>query len=440
MTSPDRTTAPAIHPLPVMPLPQAVRTPLAGGIEAVSIADDSQPVSRISIVWPVGQADVPDCNALALMMPMLSEGTLSMSGADIADILEFNGAWMKTDIGRHTTILTLFLLNKTAERIFPLLADILLHPAFPPDALERLREKLIAQTRLRQHKVKELARQLSNRMIFGVGAPAARITSAEGFKAVSREELVDLHKRLILSTRPTLYLAGAVNGKIEQMAMTMMDSFGSPTDKALAANVVPAPAMQTSSRCMEVVADSLQTAVRIAIPTIGPSHPDYYSLQTAVFALGGHFGSRLMSNIREDKGYTYGISAMMLTTRETSDIIIHCETDNRFTDSVLNETEVEIARLASRPMGDDELEIVRHTAHSGLLATLDSPFTVIDNYIVEQAVGIPAASGFIRRQENVLAASAEKIQEMAEKYLLGTPRAIALAGNAGSDQAVSQEQ
>ena len=277
-------------------------------------------------------------------------------------------------------------------------------------------------------------------MIFGVGAPAARITSAEGFKAVSREELVDLHRRLILSTRPTLYLAGAVNGKIEQMAMTMMNSFSSPTDKALAANVVPAPAMQTSSRCMEVVADSLQTAVRIAIPTIGPSHPDYYSLQTAVFALGGHFGSRLMSNIREDKGYTYGISAMMLTTRETSDIIIHCETDNRFTDSVLNETEVEIARLASRPMGDDELEIVRHTAHSGLLATLDSPFTVIDNYIVEQAVDIPAASGFIRRQENVLAASAEKIQEMAEKYLLGTPRAIALAGNAGSDQAVSQEQ
>ena len=59
---------------------------------------------------------------------------------------------------------------------------------------------------------------------------------------------------------------------------------------------------------------------------------------------------------------------------------------------------------------------------------------------MEQAVGIPAASGFIRRQENVLAASAEKIQEMAEKYLLGTPRAIALAGNAGSDQAVSQEQ
>ena len=109
-----------------MPLPQAVRTPLAGGIEAVSIADDSQPVSRISIVWAVGQADVPDCNALALMRPMLSEGTLSMSGADIADILEFNGAWMKTDIGRHTTILTLFLLNKTAERIFPLLADILL--------------------------------------------------------------------------------------------------------------------------------------------------------------------------------------------------------------------------------------------------------------------------------------------------------------------------
>ena len=277
-------------------------------------------------------------------------------------------------------------------------------------------------------------------MIFGVGAPAARITSAEGFKAVSREELVELHRRLILSTRPTLYLAGAVNGKIEQMAMAMMDAFGSPTDKALAANVVSAPAMQTSSRCMEVVADSLQTAVRIAIPTIGPSHPDYYSLQTAVYALGGHFGSRLMSNIREDKGYTYGISAMMLTTMETSDIIIHCETDNRFADSVINETEVEIARLASRPMGDDELEIVRHTAHSGLLATLDSPFTVIDNYIVEQAVGIPAASGFIRRQESVLAASAEKIQKMAEKYLLGTPRAIALAGNAGSDPAVSLAQ
>lgn len=439
MTSPDRTKAPAIHPLPVMPLPAAVRTPLAGGIEAVSVADDSQPVSRITIVWPVGQADVPDCNTLALMMPMLSEGTATRSGAEIADILEFNGAWMKTDIGRHTSIVTLFLLNKSAERVLPLLADILLHPIFPAEALERLREKQIAKVRLREHKVKELARQLNNRMIFGVGAPAARITSAEGLKSVGREDLVRLHRRLILSTRPTLYLAGAVNGKIEEMAIGMMDALATPADRPIAANVVPAPAMQTSTRCVEIVADSLQTAVRMAMPTISATHPDFYSLQTAVFALGGYFGSRLMSNIREDKGYTYGISAMMLSTREASDIIIHCETDNRFAESVISETEVEIARLASRPMGEEELEIVRHTAHSGLLATLDSPFTIIDNYIVEQAVGIPAASGFIQHQESVLAATADSIQAMAEKYLLNAPRAIALAGNPTSTAPVSQE-
>ena len=136
-----------------------------------------------------------------------------------------------------------------------------------------------------------------------------------------------------------------------------------------------------------------------------------------------------MSNIREDKGYTYGINSWVLPSLEENCIIIQCVTDNSHVAAVLDEINNEIKRLASEPMEDSELESVRQTMHSGQLATLDSPFTILDAYIVEKAMDIPAEANFTAMQRTALNATPKQIMETTARYLLQSPRCIALAGN-----------
>lgn len=429
MSYPDRNIAPRIHSLPLHELPEAQRTTLENGVEVVNIHNDSNPVSRITMFWPAGNADVENCNALQLLKLTLTEGTKLRSGAEIAEILEYSGAWIKVDTGRHNTMVTLYLLNRTAETVIPLLGEIISRPGFREDTIEQHRENAIAKCRLNWQKVKNRAIHLSNKQIYGSEAPAVQIITPEGLRQINRADIVELHQRLMLATTPTLFLAGDTEGKVMQLATEMACQFTPNPLDAINRKIIPAPELHESVEDIDVVADSMQTAVRIAIPTIGALNPDFAKLNVSVYALGGYFGSLLMSNIREDKGYTYGITAALLPSLEANCAIIQCETDNKFVDDVLRETQAEIHRLCTIPLNSEEVEIINHTAHSGLLSVLDSPFSILDNYIVEKAFGQNARESFRLRQQAIIEATPQSILEAAAKYLLDKPQAIALAGN-----------
>lgn len=419
---------PEIHDLPALNLPPVEREMLPDGVEIVWLNSGHQPVSRISVVWPIGTADVESAETLALLRDMLAEGTPEHTGAEIAGIFEFNGAWTKVSTGRHFTMFTLYALNKTVETVWPLMGEIIMQPTFPEESLTRLREKSAAATELSQRKVKVRSSNLIKQMIYGTDTPAARINSSETLRLVERDSLIHLHRRLMLSTPPTIFVAGQLSPAIVQMARRMGESFSFTGLTAMQRTIVPQPEHTGTSREVDRDTDSMQTAVNIALPTIGRMHPDYVRLRAAVFALGGHFGSRLMSNIREDKGYTYGISASMQPSLEGTDIRISCENDNRFTGAVLNETFAEIERLATAPMPSEELEMIKRTSVSGMLSMLDSPFSIMDHYIMLKSFNLPDDT-FCTQQQQLRNLSARDILEAARTYILPAPRLIALAGD-----------
>jgi predicted Zn-dependent peptidase len=150
-------------------------------------------------------------------------------------------------------------------------------------------------------------------------------------------------------------------------------------------------------------------------------------LRFTVFALGGYFGSRLMSNIREEKGYTYGITAALSSLPEGSRIRINCEAGNEYVADVLREIDNEVARLANEEMSDEELAVVKQTVMSSLTALLDSPFTVMDYHrqIDEQNLGEDYYTYQLAELQRFNAARAK---EMAQKYLLNCAHVTALAG------------
>lgn len=147
-------------------------------------------------------------------------------------------------------------------------------------------------------------------------------------------------------------------------------------------------------------------------------------------ALGGYFGSRLMSNIREKKGLTYGISALLLGDREGSHATITAQCDNGYAGRVVEEIRNEIKALADNPPSGDELERMRLHAVSDSLEALDTPFSIMKVIVSQYAVGMP--DNYFQRQQEVIASiDSDTIGEMARRYLSADSLRISIAGNPG---------
>jgi predicted Zn-dependent peptidase len=424
----NRTVAPAIYQLQTEQLPAVTRRQLANGVELVILNQGEQPVNRINVVWPIGEVDVDVHSVLSVLCQMVTEGTDQHSGAAITEMLEYYGAWARMDSSQHSTVVTLHSLNHTADKVIPLLAEIVEHSNFPEEAFLRLRDKLAAQIELNWRKVSTRSLVLSRKMLYGESHRLARVSTGEGMRAVTREDVVELHRRLILGARPTIYLAGYVT---EELVRLVSDSFGTinfgAEPNGLQRLVTKFAAPSKSETSFDEVPGSMQTAINIMFPTLERHNPDYEALRFTVFALGGYFGSRLMSNIREEKGYTYGITAALSSLPEGSRIRINCEAGNEYVADVLREIDNEVARLANEEMSDEELAVVKQTVMSSLTALLDSPFTVMDYHrqIDEQNLGEDYYTYQLAELQRFNAARAK---EMAQKYLLNCAHVTALAG------------
>ena len=163
------------------------------------------------------------------------------------------------------------------------------------------------------------------------------------------------------------------------------------------------------------------------MPSIPRSHPDYETLRAVVVALGGYFGSRLMTVIREEKGLTYGISAALLGHREGSYITISSQCDNRYTNTVVEEIGKEIARLACEPMSEDELTTLKRYIRSNLAASFDTPFSAMDYFTTQRHVGSPP--DYLDRQQRALdRLTPNVIMDFARKYLVEPDKYITIAG------------
>ena len=188
---------------------------------------------------------------------------------------------------------------------------------------------------------------------------------------------------------------------------------------------VPAPAGDLIISRLE---HASQCAGNITLPAIRRDHPDYLPLYMAVYALGGYFGSRLMLNIREDKGLTYGISASLQGHIEGSIIGISAETDNRNCFRLIDEVGAEMLRLASDPPKDDELTRMRRSAISEQITVADSPVYIVNQHISQQTLNLP--ENYIKNKLNAInTITSEQIAEVASRYLIPSLNRTAIAGN-----------
>lgn len=174
--------------------------------------------------------------------------------------------------------------------------------------------------------------------------------------------------------------------------------------------------MTTEKRVFIELPDALQSAVRIGGLSLDRCHPDYLKMRVVITLLGGYFGSRLMSNIREEKGYTYGIAASLMTYPDHGMLAISAETTNEYVDPLISEVYHEIDRLQNELVSDEELKMLKNYMLGDMCRSYESAFSLADAWISLQVSGL-SSSYFAEALNAVKNITPDEIRELSQKYI-----------------------
>lgn len=414
MSALNRSIAPDIKNFGALEIPAVRMTTLDNGIPLFILDNGSQEVNRLTLIWNGGICETSHPSIPTLTVNLIREGTQKRSGKDIAEILEFNGSWLKGNVHSHHSSIVAYSLNSKSDKVFPILAETISEPIFPQKEMSVLQEKMARTAELDREKV-EFYSALENRyLVMGVNHPMANSDSPKDIRDITSSDIQSFYNRIYTPKSCGIYITGRITPVIEDL---VNDNFGAnkTNTPGVSLNIVPFT-QSTHHEKVTKRSGSLQSSIRMSIPTITRTHNEYIALRIAVMALGGYFGSRLMTNIREDKGYTYGISASLLGYREGGIINIATQCANQYVKPLIHEVKSEITRMATGDFTKEELERLKKYAITQLASMLDSPFTIMDYYENMRLSGTHI-DYFKNQMETINSISAERIAELTAKYM-----------------------
>jgi len=309
---------------------------------------------------------------------MLTEGTKTMSAAQIADAVDYYGAFFQIDYGYDQSQVSLYCLNKHLASTLPVIKDILTNSIFPEKELQTFIRNQQQKLQVSLQKNDFVARRIFNHAMFG-DTMYGLSPDALDYAQLDRNDMLAHYKQMYQPNNCTLIVAGKVDDNTLKTVTHLFDKDWFNSD-------IPAdttqPETHTTGDLFNYIEkpDALQSAIRLGIPTINRSHPDFPALQIVNTILGGYFGSRLMNNIREDKGYTYGIGSATSSMKHTGSIFIATEVGADVTNATMTEIEKEINILKTELISDEELSLVKNYLLGSLLGSLENVFSHADKF------------------------------------------------------------
>lgn len=421
----DRTQQPPVTPFGALTMPQPLIQRLDNGIELYIVDKGDQEVCRFDILFDGGRyaGKLP---AIADMTgPMLRKGIPGMDAEAIAEHLDYYGAWMQTGTTQHYSAISLFSLNRNLDKVLPVIAQMITEPSMPQKSFDVLKQQRIQQLEINRQKVSFLAAEAFNSLIFGASHPYARTTSAQDLQAVTLDDLRQYHLDYYRNTGIRILLSGRITNEVLDLVHEHFDTLTpAATTPAVVAPIAP-EALHTSITHRPA---ALQSGLRMGLPVIGANHPDYPLLTMLNLVLGGYFGSRLMTNIREEKGYTYGISSHIVSMRDGAYFTIVTETGTEYTRALIDEVRNEMLTLCNTPVPHDELETARNYLQGRRARALDSPFSMSDYFVSSIISGTPL-DYFNIEDEIIRTATADDLMRVARTHLHPDNLYIALAGD-----------
>ena len=375
----------------------------------------SQPVVRVDITFRAGAWWQSKPLVASSANALMSEGTTKKSSREIAEALDYHGAYLNTSSDRDNAFLSVIFLTRHMDTILPLLAEIIKKPAFPREEYLSYRDRRKQNFLIEKSKVSNLAREMFALALYGPDHPYGRSISLSDFDKLDRNDLETFHSRYYRAGNCKIIASG--NFDETKLTARMDELFGNDLDSPEIPAVTRAVKKSFSEKQIFVPRkDAVQSALRIGRETIGKSHPDYPGMLVLNNLLGGHFGARLMQNIREKKGYTYGIVSAMASLRNSGFFVIVSEVGNSYRENTVKEVYRELTRICTKPVSKKELDLTRTQMLGEIMREFDGPFARAES--IRNLAEHDLDTGFYKKVISVITEiSPGGLLELAVKYL-----------------------
>lgn len=412
----DRTKAPGINDIKTIPVLRVKQYKTDNGVPVYYINAGSQDVLKVELIFKAGFVQQQQALIAATTSNLLDEGTVNRTAVQIADGVDYYGAFLETSVAHETATVSLFTLKKHLNKLLPVLEDVIKNAIFPEEELELNLQNKKQKYLVNKQKVSAQARKKFSEMLFGSTHPFGYYIKEEDFDKVKKPLLEEFYKKYYHSGNVMILISGKVD---EAVLKEVNKVFGKNVWKekenrfVLPKYIFSAP---EEKRITIEKSDALQSAIRIGRLLVNKKHPDYFALQVLNTVLGGYFGSRLMSNIREDKGYTYGIGSGIVSFQSAGYFFISTEVGVDVCSAAVDEIYKEIKRLREERISESELQLVRNYMLGTFLSSIDGPFALADRFKGIEFYGLDY-SYYDNYIQTIKTVSSSALMDLANNYL-----------------------
>lgn len=368
------------------PLPEKVRNisypvvpeeQLPNGLRILLIEDYRRPQISVTLAFPVGRVNDPDHN-LALIqvaVQLLREGTARRSAREISDLLDYWAIQYESEVTMEYTLLSVTALQDHLEPALDLFSDIVRHPGFPQEELDKIKVRLRSNLIAQRSQPDFLANERTFQTLYPAHPYSKVSIPIEHLDQVDRESVRGIYERYYVPNDAFLLFAGPLNPeRTMELARRFFGDWQRQNFPAL--YFPPAPPIARRTVCLVHRPHSVQSRITVAGRALPRAHPEAIALQLANHVLGGGASARLFMNLREDKGYTYGAYSMLKSYRYEGAFLASANVKTDVTLESINEFLKEMEKLQSGPPTEDELIRCQAELIGAFLRRTETPASV----------------------------------------------------------------
>jgi len=414
--SPDRSKQPAIKLIGKINLLKPEVKTLDNGVPLYSFNTGTQDIIKIECMFNAGTWYQEKKLVAFSTIKMLTEGTKDHTASELAEFFDSYGAFVETEAEKDYTNISLYCLTKHLQKLLPVFSEMIKGSVFPKHELDVLLANTKQDLLTSMQRVSYIARVKFAEQLFGKQHPYGQTAIVEDYDKVSSNDIIDFHKKFYHPANLRIIAAGRVDDSVLPL---INDYLGDKKWKAGKKAIMKALPFNSSKEKTIVVAKNgaLQSGIRIGKILFTKKDPDYFGVSVLNTLLGGYFGSRLMTNIREDKGYTYGIGSGMVSLKNAGYLFIASEVKAEVRELAVKEIYNELELLKNKPVSKQELDLVKNYMMGSFLRSIDGPFALAERFIGIMDLGFDYSEYYNRYIHTVKTISPKQIIDLANKYL-----------------------
>jgi predicted Zn-dependent peptidase len=390
------------------------------GVPVYLMRNETSEAVKLELIFDAGSM-YDEKPVAGLTTGMLLAGTANKTMAEINDMIDDHGGYFNASVSADYAYLNIFGLNESMDQLVPIIEEALYHANFPETELIQLKAERKQHLMVSLEKVSTLAQRGLQEHLFK-GTPYGRINQPDDFDGVTRTDIQAFFETYFKKGLRKINWVG--NPSAAQLDR-ILQCFSRWTKE-----VKPLPPINYTPNIERIEVkkgDAVQTGIRMGKILFDRSHPDYHKMTVVNTILGEYFGSRLMSNIREDKGYTYGIGSYLGENQSNGYFVIATEVGNEFLADTLVQINAEIERMRTELVPQDELSLVKNYLSGQFLRSADGPFAMMDLFTMVEIRGLDY-SFYQNALSTIEEITSEEIMETASNHLNSEEMLIVTAG------------